>query len=140
MTGRTAGEGREPSPGEKGSDDDEDGFAAELAEIDTILERSSRALDVMERDQAPRADPIAIGELIVRDPEWDKEGRLSEWSAVLEQVEAQPASVGGGDPVGRMGMHGASTAAALAWRPAREFLSPLAPKGELASIRILLRP
>lgn len=88
-----AGEGSLPLSDKMASDDGEDDFAAELAEIDVVLDRSSRALEAMELGKERKADPLVVGELVVRDPEWDEDGRLSEWRAVLEEVGTLPAAL-----------------------------------------------
>jgi hypothetical protein len=37
---------------------------------------------------------LAVGELIIRDPDWNEGGRLSEWKAVMQQVAAMPPTLG----------------------------------------------
>jgi len=88
------GEGAGAPVAEAALDEDQDGFAAELAEIDALLDRSARALEAAGKDQRQTAGPLVVGELIIRDPDWDEGGRLSEWKAVTQQVAAMPATLG----------------------------------------------
>ena len=63
---------------------DDDAFAAELAAIDAVLERSSRALAGA---VPPRAqDPLAL----VYDLDWDEGARLQQWLGVVEDTRALP--------------------------------------------------
>lgn len=101
LVGRSAVVTEREVPREKNSplsadlalDEDESGFAAELAEIDAVLDRSSRVLEAVATGEDRRRDPLMVGELVVRDPEWDEEGRLSDWRAVLEKADALPATL-----------------------------------------------
>ncbi|WP_349507987.1 RHE_PE00001 family protein, partial [Agrobacterium pusense] len=88
-----AGEGRRPSSADVALDVDESGFAAEMAEIDAVLDRSTRVLETVTTNKARKSDALMVGEIVVRDPQWDEEGRLSDWCAVLEQVDALPATL-----------------------------------------------
>lgn len=88
-----AGEGSLALSDKMASDEGEDDFAAELAEIDAVLDRSSRVLEAVENGKERKADSLLVGELVVRDPEWDEEGRLSMWRAVLEEAAALPATL-----------------------------------------------
>lgn len=74
-------------------DQDENGFAADLAEIDAVLDRSARVLEAAATGETRKADPLMVGELVVRDPEWDEEGRLSDWRVVLEEANTLPATL-----------------------------------------------
>ena len=63
---------------------DDDAFAAELAAIDAVLERSSR---VLAGAVPPRAqDPLAL----VYDLDWDEGARLQEWRRVVEGTRTLP--------------------------------------------------
>ncbi|CUX69025.1 conserved hypothetical protein [Agrobacterium tumefaciens str. Kerr 14] len=87
------GEGSQPLLDELTLNDDENGFAAELAEIDAVLDRSTRVLEAVVTVEGSKADPLMVGELVVRDPGWDEEGRLSAWRAVLAQADALPTTL-----------------------------------------------
>ncbi|NSZ87756.1 DUF1612 and helix-turn-helix domain-containing protein [Agrobacterium tumefaciens] len=86
-----SGEGARAPLAEVTSDEVHDGFADEMAEIDALLDRSARTLAAATgEDQEHKAGSLALGELIIRDPDWDEGGRLSEWKAVMQQVAAMP--------------------------------------------------
>ncbi|MES4992417.1 RHE_PE00001 family protein [Phyllobacterium sp. 22229] len=87
------GKGTKPaSLGPEASTDGYDDFAAELANIDVVLERSTRLLN--KAGEMARPEALSVGELVIRDPEWDEESRLSEWTAILHQVENLPVTLG----------------------------------------------
>lgn len=86
------GEKSLPLSADLAMDRDERGFAAALAEMDVMLERSARVLEAAAAEGS-KADALMVGELVVRDPEWDEEGRLSDWRAVLEEADALPATL-----------------------------------------------
>jgi hypothetical protein len=88
------GEGARPSFGEVALEEDDDGFAAELAEIDALLDRSARALEAAGNDQEQKADMLIVGELVIRDSDWDEVSRLSDWRMVMQQAAAMPATLG----------------------------------------------
>lgn len=87
---QAAGEGRRPLSSHLATDDDGTGFAEEMAEIDAVLDRSARVLEAVATGEDRKADTLTVGELVVRDPEWNEEGRLSDWRAVLQDVDAAP--------------------------------------------------
>ncbi|MDR6101761.1 hypothetical protein QE369_001958 [Agrobacterium larrymoorei] len=88
-----AGEGGLLLSADMALDEEGDGFAAELAEIDAVLDRSARVLEAVATGEGRKADPLMVGELVVRDPEWDEDGRLSDWRAVLEEAGTLPATL-----------------------------------------------
>lgn len=88
------GEGAQASVAEVALDEDHDGFAAEMAEIDALLDRSARTLAAAGKDQQHKAQSLVVGELIIRDPDWDEGGRLSEWKTDMQQVAAMPPTLG----------------------------------------------
>lgn len=47
-----------------------------------------------ERTRNTRVGPLAVGDLIIWDPDWDEGGRLSEWKAVMQQAAAMPPTLG----------------------------------------------
>ncbi len=89
----SGGEGSAASSTNLALDADESGFAVEMAEIDAVLDRSARALEAVATNEGRKSDALMVGELVVRDPEWDEDGRLSEWRAVLEEADALPATL-----------------------------------------------
>ena len=86
---QAAGVGRRPLSADLATDD-ESGFAEEMAEIDAVLDRSARVLEAVATGEDRKTDTLMVGELVVRDPEWNEEGRLSDWRAVLQEVDALP--------------------------------------------------
>ena len=57
----------------------------EFADIDAIIDRSKRVLDQVTagtRPEAPSRPAIAVGDLVIRDPDWDERDRLSQWLAI----------------------------------------------------------
>ncbi|EGP54053.1 hypothetical protein Agau_P200252 (plasmid) [Agrobacterium tumefaciens F2] len=75
-------------------DDDEDGvLAREFADIDAIISRSQRVLDALSDGSAPTSaarPSLAVGDLVIRDPDWDEAERLSQWRSVLKCAETLP--------------------------------------------------
>lgn len=83
-----AGEGSVDWP-----DDPDDGLSREFADIDAIIDRSKRVLDQLTAGTRPEAPPrpaIAVGDLVIRDPDWDERDRLSQWLAIVRSVESMP--------------------------------------------------
>ncbi len=82
------GEGADEPP-----DEDDDPLSRELARIDAVLERSRRVLDGV-GTQAPtvRAErsSLVVGELVIRDAEWDEQERLSQWQSVRRHAADLP--------------------------------------------------
>jgi hypothetical protein len=78
--------------GEDFSLDGEEALSSEFAAIDAVLERSRR---VLEGEGAPavhteRLQSVIVGDLVVRDAEWDEHGRIEQWQAVGREVEDMP--------------------------------------------------
>lgn len=74
-------------------DDDEHSFTDEFAEIDAILSRSKRALDdyAAGASREPEKEwPLMVGELVIRDPQWDEQDRLAQWRRVMSDVASAP--------------------------------------------------
>jgi len=101
LRGRESGIGGDRSTGaagpSQGADFAEDGqtgdssadeFQAELDRFDAILKRSASVLDDVStrRFQSRADDPRAI----VYDPDWNEEERLSDWRALVEDVQNLP--------------------------------------------------
>lgn len=90
VDGNATGEGAPPSLAAVVLDEDDEGFAAEMAEIDALLDRSARTLAAAGKDQEDKPGSLTVGELIIRDSDWDECGRLSAWKAVMHEVAALP--------------------------------------------------
>src|SRR3954447_19620232 len=88
---------------------DDDAFAAQLAAIDVLLERSTR---VLAGSLPPRAqDPLAL----VYDLDWDEADRLEAWRRGVEDTRALPPLLAAAVAFdGRLACHRAAAAPALA--------------------------
>lgn len=84
-------------------------LSPKLAEIDEVLARTQWLVDGNAAgEQRKRVPEISVGELLIRDPDWDEGERMGEWLELAKQVERLPATL----------------AAALLW-DAWEHLEPL---------------
>ena len=105
-------EAEPPDRGGEGVELDLVGNAAlspELAEIDEVLARTQWLVDGNAAVEQRKRDPeISVGDLLIRDPDWDEGERISEWLELAKRVERLPATL----------------AAALLW-DAWEHLEPL---------------
>lgn len=99
-----AGVAEEPSieaePSDRGGEGVEfdlvnhDALSPELAEIDEVLARTQWLVDgkaVVE--QRKREPEINVGELLIRDPDWDEGERIGEWLELAKQVERLPTAL-----------------------------------------------
>ncbi|ODT77145.1 MAG: hypothetical protein ABS76_28255 [Pelagibacterium sp. SCN 64-44] len=109
--------------------EDADPLAAEFAQIDALLERSERLIISMGRGDGaavPERRGLVVGDLMIRDPEWDEADRLSQWRSIQEEVQGLPPVLGAAllfdawevlEPVQRQqGLGGVVTAAYLRFR------------------------
>ena len=84
-------------------------LSPELAEIDEVLARTQWLVDGNAAvEQRKRKPEISVGELLIRDPDWDEGERIGVWLELAKRVERFPATL----------------AAALLW-DAWEHLEPL---------------
>lgn len=88
-------------PAGEGDDDlldDDDLLSREFAEIDAVLERSQRLVDGLVEGGgvvAKSARPtLMVGDLLIRDPDWDERDRLLQWRQILQEVQNLPAVLG----------------------------------------------
>ena len=87
VAGERGGEGGEMPL----DNDDDDPLARELANIDAMLERSQRVLDGLAAPASgPERSSLVVGELVIRDAEWDEQDRLSQWQGVRKHVADLP--------------------------------------------------
>ncbi len=91
---REAAEGEVSAFVDKAADldllDGDDPLAQELANVDALLEQSQRLIDrVADRKEAGRS-PLVVGDLVVRDTDWDEADRLTQWKRVLQEVAHLP--------------------------------------------------
>lgn len=94
---RNAGAGEEEAPDDETSDldlmDGDDPLAQELANVDALLEQSQRLLDRMSDSNSGRP-ALVVGDLVVRDADWNEEDRLSQWKGILRQCDDLPPTLG----------------------------------------------
>ncbi|RWI33319.1 MAG: DUF1612 domain-containing protein [Mesorhizobium sp.] len=104
-------------------------LAAEFAHIDAVLERSDRLISTMlkgDTEAAPERRGLVVGDLMIRDPDWDEVDRLSQWRSVQHVVQDMPPVLAGAllfdawealDPVQRQhGLGGVMIGAYLRYR------------------------
>lgn len=81
-----------------GEGDDDDLLAREFAEIDAVLDRSRRLIGGLVEGggvAAESAHPtLVVGDLVIRDPDWDEQDRLLRWRQILQEAESLPAVLG----------------------------------------------
>jgi hypothetical protein len=89
------------SPAADAGEEGDEPLAAELAEIDALLERSQRLLDAhmgkpavpaRDADPQPRRGDDPLG--LLADDEWNEEERLTEWRSLLPLADRLPPTLG----------------------------------------------
>lgn len=73
--------------------DEGDPLAQELANVDALLEQSQRLLDKISDGKRGGRQELIVGDLIVRDPDWDEQDRLAQWKCVLRDAGDLPATL-----------------------------------------------
>lgn len=69
-------------------------LSPELAEIDEVLARTQWLVDGNAAIEQRKRDPeISVGELVIRDPDWDEGERIGEWLAVVKEVDRLPGTL-----------------------------------------------
>lgn len=79
--------------GKAGRSEELDPLAAEFAHIDAVLERSERLIGSMlkgDADAVPERRGLVVGDLMIRDPDWDEADRLSQWRSIQLKVQGMP--------------------------------------------------
>src|SRR5690606_38678914 len=79
--------------GEGNEVDEPDLLADEFALIDAVLERSERLISNMTKGDGRSASAsrgLMVGDLMIRDPDWDEAERLSQWRSVEMSVQDMP--------------------------------------------------
>lgn len=74
-------------------DHDDDPLFREFAHIDAIINRSQRILDGIADGSMPgplERPSLSVGDLVIRDPDWDERERMAQWRAVLKETESLP--------------------------------------------------
>ena len=73
---------------------DHDALSPELTEIDEVLARTQWLVDGNEPAEPRKREPeVSVGELLIRDPDWDESERIGEWLELAKQVERLPATL-----------------------------------------------
>ncbi|MEO9611581.1 MAG: RHE_PE00001 family protein [Nitratireductor sp.] len=73
---------------------DRDALSPELAEIDEVLARTKWLVDGNEPAERKKQEPeLSVGELLIRDPDWDEGERIGEWLELAKKVERFPATL-----------------------------------------------
>lgn len=74
--------------------DDVEEVSPELAEIDEVLARTRWLVDgISPGAQHAREAEVSVGELVIRDLDWDETERISEWIDLVKKVERLPATL-----------------------------------------------
>lgn len=74
---------------------DHDALSPELAEIDEVLARTKWLVDGNEPAEPKKQEPgLSVGELVIRDPDWDEGERIGEWLELAKQVKRLPVTLG----------------------------------------------
>ena len=69
-------------------------LSPELAEIDEVLARTQWLVDGGAAvEQRKREPEINVGELLIRDPDWDEGERIGEWLELAKQLERLPTTL-----------------------------------------------
>ncbi|SDG98657.1 RHE_PE00001 family protein [Pelagibacterium luteolum] len=80
------------------ADDDGDALSREFADIDAILDRSQRLIDRLVEDDvavaASNRPSLVVGDLVIRDPDWDEQDRLQQWRQIIKQSASVPSALG----------------------------------------------
>lgn len=80
------------------ADDGSDALSREFADIDAILDRSKRLIDRLVDDNvavaASNRPSLVVGDLVIRDPDWDEQDRLQQWRQIIRQCASVPSALG----------------------------------------------
>ncbi len=74
--------------------EEDDPLAQELANVDALLEQSQRLLDRVSAGKGEGRSSLVVGDLVVRDSDWDEADRLTQWKRVLREVADLPPTLG----------------------------------------------
>lgn len=67
-----------------------DPLAQELANVDALLEQSQRLIDRVSDQKGAGRSALVVGDLVVRDSDWDEADRVTQWRRVLDEVADLP--------------------------------------------------
>lgn len=71
-------------------------LSREFAHIDAIINRSQRVLDGIAGGVTLKSlerSPLMVGDLVIRDPDWDEHERMAQWRAALKETESLPSTL-----------------------------------------------
>ncbi|WP_157020025.1 RHE_PE00001 family protein [Mesorhizobium xinjiangense] len=72
----------------------DEALSPELAEIDEVLTRTKWLVDGNGSvEQRKRGTEVSVGELLIRDPDWDEGERIAEWLELAKKVDRLPATL-----------------------------------------------
>lgn len=69
---------------------EDDPLAQELAHVDALLEQSQQLIDRVSAGKRAGRSPLVVGDLVVRDSDWDESDRVTQWKRVLQEVADLP--------------------------------------------------
>jgi hypothetical protein len=72
----------------------DDPLAQELANVDALLEQSQRLIDRVSDPKGAGRSALMVGDLVVRDSDWDEADRLTQWKHILHEVADLPPTLG----------------------------------------------
>ncbi|CTQ47476.1 HTH DNA binding domain protein [Roseibium aggregatum] len=73
---------------------EQDPLPPELAEFDEVLAETSWLVESVPPGSTRSRQPeLIVGELVIRDPDWDETERISEWLELVRKVEMLPATL-----------------------------------------------
>lgn len=72
----------------------DDPLAQELANVDALLEQSQQLIDRVSTGKGAGRSELVVGDLVVRDSDWDEANRLTQWKRVLQEVADLPPTLG----------------------------------------------
>ena len=73
---------------------DDDPLAKELANVDALLEQSQQLIDRVSASKSASRSPLVVGDLVVRESDWDEADRLTQWKRILQEVADLPPTLG----------------------------------------------
>ncbi|WP_150526631.1 RHE_PE00001 family protein [Roseibium sediminis] len=74
--------------------DEHDALPPELAEFDEVLAETSWLVEAVPSGSTITRQPdLIVGELVIRDPDWDETERISKWLELVRKVEALPVTL-----------------------------------------------
>ena len=73
---------------------DDEALSPELAGIDEVLEKTKWLVDGDSSAKQRNTTPgVSVGDLLIRDPDWDEGERVAEWLDLAKQVQELPATL-----------------------------------------------